>query len=59
VERNGIEWSGAEWNGMEHKFRSIVWIFSDGMKQKYHSIIWKVNGMNYNNFIPILPLFKT
>jgi hypothetical protein len=45
TERNVIKWSGVERSGMEHKFRSIVWIFYDGTKLVFHSIVWKVDGM--------------
>jgi hypothetical protein len=45
TERNGIKWSGVERSGMEHKLRSIAWIFYDGTKLFFHSILWKMNGM--------------
>jgi hypothetical protein len=45
TEQNGIKWNEVERNGMEHKFRSIVWLFYDGMKLVFHSIIWRVDGM--------------
>jgi hypothetical protein len=46
---------------MEHNFHSIVWVFNEGMKQKskvpLHHLESERNRIDYNNFIPILPLY--
>jgi hypothetical protein len=53
-----MEWSGAEWNETQISFLCLDIQWWNGIKLPLHHLESERNGISYNIFIPILPLFE-